>query len=93
MPFNLGVPELVIIMVIIMLVFGVGKLPEIGGALGRGIREFKEASSDHPAPKPQKVEAAIAEPQPAAAPKTCPACGTENLAGNKFCGSCGKELA
>jgi sec-independent protein translocase protein TatA len=38
----LGVPELLIIMVIIILVFGVGKLPQIGKALGQGIREFRE---------------------------------------------------
>ncbi|ACZ41834.1 twin-arginine translocation protein, TatA/E family subunit [Thermobaculum terrenum ATCC BAA-798] len=42
MPFGLGAPELIIILVIVMLVFGVGKLPEVGGALGRGIREFKD---------------------------------------------------
>jgi sec-independent protein translocase protein TatA len=43
----IGVPELSIILVIIVIIFGVGKLPEIGGALGKGIREFKtESSSD-----------------------------------------------
>jgi len=43
---NLGVPELAIILVIIVIIFGVGKLPEIGGALGKGIKEFKTESSD-----------------------------------------------
>lgn len=38
--------ELAIILVIIVIIFGVGKLPEIGGALGKGIREFKESSTD-----------------------------------------------
>ncbi len=43
----IGVPELAIILVIIVIIFGVGKLPEIGGALGKGIREFKtESTSD-----------------------------------------------
>jgi sec-independent protein translocase protein TatA len=42
----LGPWELAIILVIIITIFGVGKLPEIGGALGKGIREFKESSSD-----------------------------------------------
>lgn len=42
---SLGVPELVIILVIVVLVFGVGKLGDVGGALGKGIREFKKASS------------------------------------------------
>jgi sec-independent protein translocase protein TatA len=41
---QLGVPELLIILVIIVLVFGVGKLPQIGKALGQGIREFRESS-------------------------------------------------
>lgn len=40
----IGVPELAIILVIIVIIFGVGKLPEIGGALGKGIREFKSES-------------------------------------------------
>lgn len=42
----LGVPELAIILVIIVIIFGVGKLPEIGGALGKGIREFKTEATD-----------------------------------------------
>jgi sec-independent protein translocase protein TatA len=41
---SLGVPELLIILVIIVLVFGVGKLPQIGKALGQGIREFREGT-------------------------------------------------
>jgi len=41
---HLGVPELLIILVIFVLVFGVGKLPQIGKALGQGIREFREGS-------------------------------------------------
>jgi sec-independent protein translocase protein TatA len=41
---HLGIPELLIILVIIILVFGVGKLPQIGEALGQGIREFREGT-------------------------------------------------
>lgn len=41
---HLGVPELLIILVIFILVFGVGKLPQIGKALGQGIREFREGT-------------------------------------------------
>lgn len=39
---TLGLPELIVIAVILVLVFGVGKLGDVGGALGRGIREFKQ---------------------------------------------------
>ena len=42
--FGFGMPELIVILVIVLLVFGAGKLPEIGGALGKSIRNFKRAS-------------------------------------------------
>lgn len=45
MPFNLGPLELLIILVIIIVVFGVGRLPEVGGAIGKGLREFRRAVS------------------------------------------------
>jgi len=40
---RLGPGELIIILVIVMIIFGVGKLPQIGGALGKAIREFQKA--------------------------------------------------
>ncbi len=43
---GLGVPELVIILVIALIIFGPMKLPEIGGAVGKAIREFRKASKD-----------------------------------------------
>jgi sec-independent protein translocase protein TatA len=41
--FGIGMPELVIIMIIVMLIFGAGKLPELGNSLGQAIRGFKKA--------------------------------------------------
>lgn len=46
MPFNLGLPELLIVLVVVIIVFGVGRLPEIGGALGKGIKEFRRSQKD-----------------------------------------------
>ena len=43
---NLGPTELIIILVIVIIIFGAGKLPEIGGALGKGMKEFKTASKE-----------------------------------------------
>ncbi len=41
--FGLGIGELLVILVIILIIFGAGKLPEIGEGLGRGIRNFRKA--------------------------------------------------
>jgi len=45
--FGLGVTELILILLIVLLVFGAGKLPQIGDALGRGIKNFKSATKGH----------------------------------------------
>ncbi len=42
--FGFGLPEMIILLVIVMVVFGAGKLPQIGTAFGKGIRNFKQAS-------------------------------------------------
>jgi sec-independent protein translocase protein TatA len=42
----LGIPELIVILVLALLIFGPGKLPDVGKALGKGINEFKRASKD-----------------------------------------------
>lgn len=53
--FGLGWSELLIIMALVLIVFGVGKLPEVGAGLGKGIREFKNAT------KGEEIEAAKVE--------------------------------
>lgn len=64
-----GPLELILILVIVAMLFGVGKLPEVFGSVGKGIREFrKEASVDSNDPK-----TAEAAPTPAPAPAAAPA--------------------
>jgi sec-independent protein translocase protein TatA len=43
---RLGIPELIIILMIIILIFGANRLPEIGRGIGKGIRNFKDATKD-----------------------------------------------
>ncbi|HEY8477852.1 MAG TPA: twin-arginine translocase TatA/TatE family subunit [Chloroflexota bacterium] len=47
---QMGPMELLLIFLIVVVVFGAGKIAELGGALGRGIREFKRASAEEPPP-------------------------------------------
>ena len=54
--FGIGMPELVIILVIIMIIFGAGKLPEIGSGIGKGIRNFKKATTDTDNDETTKIE-------------------------------------
>jgi sec-independent protein translocase protein TatA len=63
--FNLGGWEWAILLVIVLIVFGVGRLPEIGGAIGKSIREFREASKDDPQDvKPAETAAEPKEDKP-----------------------------
>ena len=45
MPFRMGPWEIALIVLVILIVFGVGKLPQVGGAIGKGLRAFKKGQS------------------------------------------------
>ena len=45
MPFRMGPWEIALIVLVILIVFGVGKLPQVGGAIGKGMRAFKKGQS------------------------------------------------
>lgn len=91
----LGVPELIIIAFIVVLIFGVGRLPEVGGAVGKGIREFRKATKDEePGPLTDVISSPDA-PTGSVAESTsviCADCGTSNVRGAKFCSSCGHAI-
>jgi sec-independent protein translocase protein TatA len=76
---NIGPVELAIIVIIALIVVGPGKLPDVGAALGKSIREFRKAATDvkdstrlDPLPEGNQAAAAAATPPAAAAPVAPP---------------------
>lgn len=61
--FGLGVPELLLILVIALVVFGPGKLPSIGAALGKSMREFKDAVNAVETIEPAEAKKETQEPE------------------------------
>lgn len=100
--------HLIIILVIVLIIFGPGKLPELGSALGRGIKEFRGGIRDATEEEPTTDGRAtmIATPEVPAATTTsiearvsapaaaqvCPNCGAPQAAGAHFCPNCGTPL-
>ena len=100
--------HLIVILVIVLLIFGPGKLPELGKAMGDGQRELKKATGGEDAAK-DAATAAATTTQPAAptvptattgatvtpitaATRVCPSCRGSVPAGDKFCGNCGSLM-
>ena len=101
----LGLPELAIIAFVVVLVFGVGRLTEVGGAVGKGIREFRKATKDDEAAAtdasalPTSAAAGAAVAPAATAPAAasadtmfCSECGGKNARDAKFCAHCGHGI-
>jgi sec-independent protein translocase protein TatA len=87
--------HLIIILVIVLVIFGPGKLPEIGGAVGKSLREFRKSTQEPADPEKPQAEASGGGATATATLsqiKVCPSCEAENPAGNKFCSSCGGPL-
>lgn len=100
--------ELIVILLIVVVIFGAGRLSQVGGALGKSVREFRRATDeDAPTTTAAPTVAAppsvpIAPPTTAVAPPplpavgitdvTCLSCGTVNAATKSFCGQCGTRL-
>jgi sec-independent protein translocase protein TatA len=70
MPFGIGIWELVILMVLLLLVFGAKRLPEMGRSIGHGMREFKDAVTGKDEPEP--AEKAELPPPPASSTPSSP---------------------
>jgi len=88
MPFNIGGPELIFILVLVLIVFGAGRLPEVFGQLGKGIRTFRDESTSTGSSGAIAPSAPVA---PAAA-TTCAKCQSPLPPSAKFCPTCGTPV-
>lgn len=70
---TLGLPEILIIAVIVILLFGVGRIGKIGGELGKGIREFRNAMKEDEPKADGNISAQTIDAQPASKDNTKPA--------------------
>jgi sec-independent protein translocase protein TatA len=95
--------HLIVILVIVLLVFGPGKLPELGRAMGDGLRELKKATGGDDASKDSGTAAATTTTPPSAtatgtvtpitaAARVCPSCRSSVAVADKFCGNCGASM-
>lgn len=73
MPFGIGIWELVILMVVLLLVFGAKRLPEMGRSIGHGMREFKDAVTGNEEPEKTELKPPPAQAPESAAPPPTPA--------------------
>ena len=108
-PFGLGPLEMVLILLVLVMIFGATRLADLGGSLGKGIREFKRNVKDDEAEEDAGTPAASTTKTPvASAPVAhngngnsaetvsavkCPNCGTLNAAGARHCNQCGTAIA
>jgi sec-independent protein translocase protein TatA len=93
--------HLIVILVIVLLIFGPGKLPELGKAMGEGLKELKKATGGEDASKDAATAAATTSAPAAgsgtvtpisAATRVCPSCRSSVAVGDKFCGNCGASM-
>lgn len=75
--------HLVLVLIIVLIVFGAGRLTEVGGALGKGVRDFKANVDGKDAGASSAATGA----------RHCTSCGAEIASGARFCAKCGAGVA
>jgi sec-independent protein translocase protein TatA len=93
---NLGAPEIILIILVILVFFGAKKIPEIAQGIGKGIREFRKASRDVQDEFEREIKGSPDGSSRSAgtlpAKTSCFYCHTPVAEGARFCPSCGKSL-
>ncbi len=92
MPFDIGIPELLVVFGVVLMVFGPAKIPELARGLGGMGPELRNVATE----MTRDFSAELGPGPPPAAPRTqavCPHCSGLNPVGNQFCGHCGASVA
>lgn len=98
---GLGVPEMLVILVVVLIIFGPKNLPKLGTTLGQTVKNVREGMEEEDEPKAASAasDASTKQPAPAIIANTaeqgasfCPKCGHPVPAGSLFCPSCGASL-
>ena len=98
-PFGLGPMELVIILLVLVMLFGATRLADLGGSLGKGIKEFRkevkaeDAEEPAAAPPAQAVASTSNGGSETVSAIKCPSCGSLNPVGARHCNQCGTSIA
>ena len=78
--------HLVVILIIVLIIFGAGRLTEVGGALGKGVRDFRENVQGG-------STSASSGPTTPSGARHCTSCGAELPSGARYCAKCGTGVA
>jgi sec-independent protein translocase protein TatA len=90
-PLDIGPVEIVLVLAVVLLLFGGTRIAEVGGSLGRGIREFRNAIRED---EDAEEDASGSKEAPEAAPElVCASCGTMNVPSARYCSDCGSALS
>ena len=100
-PFGLGPLEMGLILLVLVMIFGATRLADLGGSLGKGIREFKKNVKDDEPEAPVVIASTPVTAPPMVSNSNgsetvsavkCPNCGTLNPVSSRHCNQCGTAI-
>jgi len=93
MPFDVGIPELALVLVVVLVVFGPARIPELARDFGKMVRDLRRMAGELTAEFTTQLELdQPAAPRVAPARRVCSKCSTPNPLEHTFCSQCGASL-